>query len=117
MQAVDLYKEQKSKGESLRQIAEELQTLSDENTKKNQEIGLEEKLHQDLEKKLKEAATQLSAQRPLINKARTVKVECKEAKTNEEEKNKTQAKAKEELDDAKKKLDTNQESINRKHPI
>ena len=34
LQAVDLYKEQKSKGESLRQIAEELQTLSDENTKK-----------------------------------------------------------------------------------
>ena len=31
----------------------------DENTKKNQEIGLEEKSHQDLEKKLKEAATQL----------------------------------------------------------
>ena len=114
LQAVDLYKEQKSKGESLRQIAEELQTLSDENTKKNQEIGLEEKLHQDLEKKLKEAATQLSAQRPLINKARTVKVECEAAKTNEEEKNKTQAKAKEELDDAKKKLDTNQESINKK---
>ena len=114
LQAVDLYKEQKSKGESLRQIAEELHNLSDESTKKNQEIGLEEKSHQDLEKKLKEAATQLSAQRPLINKARTVKVECEAAKINEEEKNKTQAKAKEELDDAKKKLDTNQESINKK---
>jgi DNA repair exonuclease SbcCD ATPase subunit len=114
LQAVDLYKEQKSKGDSLRQIAKDLEALSDEMAKKNNEKASEEKLCKDLEEKLNKATSQLSEQRPLINKARAVKVECEAAKTNVVEKNKTQTKAKEELDNAKKRLDANRENINKK---
>ena len=46
LQAVDLYKEQKSKGDSLRQIAKDLEALSDEMAKKNNEKDI--KLLEDL---------------------------------------------------------------------
>jgi len=113
LQAVDLYKERKSKEDSLRQIAKDLNTLSEEVEKKNKEKAFEEELHQGLEEKLKKAATQLSEQRPLINQARTVKVQWETAKTIEKEKTKLCIKAEEDRNSARKKLEANKDSINK----
>lgn len=114
LQAVSFYKEKKSKEDSLHQIAKELNTLSEKLEKKNEEKASEEELHKELEKKLDEAATQMSEQRPLINQARTVKVQWVAAQANELEKNKNQVKAEEDRNTAQKKLDANRESIDKK---
>lgn len=114
LQAVSFYKEEKSKEDSLRQTAKDLKILSEEVEKKNKEKASEEELHKGLENKLDEAAAQMSEQRPLINQARTVKVQWVAAKANELERTKNQEKAEEDRNTAQKKLDTNRESIDKK---
>lgn len=113
LQAVDLYKEKKSKDESLYQIAENLKTLSEEAEKKNKDKASEEGLLKDLKDKHEKAANQMLEQRPLINQARTVKVQCETAKTNEKEKTKLCIKAEEDRNSARKILEANKDNINK----
>lgn len=113
LQAVDFYKEKKSKEKSLSQIAKDLETLSEEVKKKNTDLAAEEVLFQGLKDEAEKAAVRLLEQRPFINQARTVKVQWETAKTNEKERNKLCIKAEEDRNVAKNKLDTNKNNINR----
>ena len=112
--AVGLYREQKQKEDSLRQIAEDLTKLSNDEVQKEDHIAAEEKKLKGLKDEAEKSASILSEQKPSINKARGVKAQWEAAKTNEADKNKARIKAEEERGSAKDKLDANRESISKK---
>lgn len=113
LQAVGIYKEKKSKEDSLRLIARNLQILSEEVARKNTDMAAEEEKLQALKVTFEQATLHLSEQKPKINGARIVKVQWETARTAEHEKKNLRENAVKERDAAKKKLEDNLANINK----